>query len=319
MAPRWTRREFASTLAALGLGFALPGFPQAGKAAPFNLGIITDEVGPDLEQALRFIVSSSIPCGELRTLGQKNIVTLALGEMHHARQLIRKHGVKVAAIDSPLFKYDLPEMPAPLPPQKRDLFGADYTDKDTGDLLQRCFNLARFFGTSKIRVFSYFRVAQPEKAYPLVRERLAKAAALAARHNLILLLENEMVCNIATSKELGASCATSIRRTCAVTGIPLTPPCWAKFLTPLAIAKFADCLPTCTSRISARILKRGQAIWACVGDGLIDYRGLLKALQRDRYEGVLSLETHYRRPDGNALESSRASLEGLRKIISEVA
>ena len=135
MSPRWTRRDFTSALAALGLGVAMPGFTEPGEAVPFKLGIITDEVSPDLEQALRFMVSCSIPYGELRTLWQKNIMTLTPGEMQRAGQLLRKHGVKVAAIDSPIFKYDLPGMPAPFTPQKRDLFGADYADKDTDNLL----------------------------------------------------------------------------------------------------------------------------------------------------------------------------------------
>jgi hypothetical protein len=33
----------------------------------------------------------------------------------------------------------------------------------------------------------------------------------------------------------------------------------------------------------------------------------------------MSLETHYRRPDGNMVESTRESLEGLLKILEEVA
>ena len=80
---------------------------------------------------------------------------------------------------------------------------ADLTDKDTENLLRRVFKLARFFGTSKVRVFSYWRVEEPEKAFPYVRERLAKAAALAAQNNITLLLENEHECNVGTGKELG--------------------------------------------------------------------------------------------------------------------
>ena len=62
----------------------------------------------------------------------------------------------------------------------------------------------------------------------------------------------------------------------------------------------------------------GNVIWARVGDGIVDYRELLKAVRADGYDGVISLETHYRRPDGNAMESSRECLEGLRKIIGEI-
>jgi sugar phosphate isomerase/epimerase len=46
--------------------------------------------------------------------------------------------------------------------------------------------------------------------------------------------------------------------------------------------------------------KPGEAIWARLGDGIVNYHYLLKALCADEYEGVISLETHCRRPDGDA-------------------
>ena len=319
MVPRWTRREFTSALATWGLGVPRPGRAKTGEIMPFKLGIITDEVSPDLERALRFMVSRSVPYGELRTLWQKNIMTLTPEELERARQLLRKHGVKVSAIDSPLFKYDLPEMPAPLPPQKRDLFGADYTDKDTDDLLQRSFNLARFFGTSKIRVFSYFRVDQPEHAYPLIRERLAKAAVSAARQGLILLVENEPVCNIATSRELGRLVRDINSSHLRANWDPANARVLGEIPYPDGYREVRGLFAHMHIKDLRMDPQTGQVIWARVGEGLMDYRSLLKALREDGYDGVISLETHYRRPDGNTMESSRECLEGLKKIIGEIA
>ena len=319
MPSSWSRRDFTSALAALGWGLTMPGAVRSDGTGPFKLGIITDEVSPDLDQALRFIVTHSLPYCELRTLWQKNLMTLTQGEMDRARQLIRKHGVKVAAIDSPLFKYDLPEMPAPLPPQKRDLFGAVYTDKDTDELLQRCFNLARFFGTPRIRIFSYFRVAQPEKAYPLVRERLAKAAGLAARQDMILMVENENVCNIGTSQELGRLVRDINSPHLRGNWDPTNAAVLGEIPYPGGYREVRGLFAHMHIKDLRKDPRTGEVTWARVGDGLMDYRGLLKALREDGYDGVISLETHYRRPDGNALESSRESLEGLRKIIQEVS
>ena len=64
-------------------------------------------------------------------------------------------------------------------------------------------NLARFFGTKKVRIFSYWRVPDPEKVYPQVRDRLGKAARLAEKNGIVLVLENEHECNVGTGKELG--------------------------------------------------------------------------------------------------------------------
>jgi len=59
----------------------------------------------------------------------------------------------------------------------------------------------------------------------------------------------------------------------------------------------------------------GKHTWMAVGGGNIDFKGQFAALHKDGYSGTMSLETHYRRPDGNKMESTRESLEGLLKVI----
>jgi sugar phosphate isomerase/epimerase len=56
--------------------------------------------------------------------------------------------------------------------------------------------------------------------------------------------------------------------------------------------------------------------WVPVGSGSIDYKGQFEALRRDNYDGTISLETHYRRPDGDKIESTRESLEGLLAVMN---
>jgi uncharacterized protein (TIGR03435 family) len=52
-------------------------------------------------------------------------------------------------------------------------------------------------------MFSYWRVKEPEKAYPYVRDRLAQAAQVAGKNGMVLVLENEHSCNAGTGRELG--------------------------------------------------------------------------------------------------------------------
>jgi sugar phosphate isomerase/epimerase len=63
----------------------------------------------------------------------------------------------------------------------------------------------------------------------------------------------------------------------------------------------------------------GNRRWLPVGSGSVDFHGQFQALPRDGYRETMSLETHYRRPDGNAVESTRESLEGLLKVLKSVA
>ncbi len=313
----WTRRAF---LGFSSLGWAWLGAASttlAGTNSPaFKLGIITDEITEKLDQALDFISSYSLKYCELRGVWQKNIMNLSQEELSRAKGLIEQHHLLVSDIGSPVFKYNLPEMTAR--PEKRDTFHASFTDQDSDDLLRRSFDLARFLGTDKVRIFSYWRVDHPEKAYPHVRDRLAEAAALAAQNKIILVLENEHECNIGTGRELGRILrdvnSPHLRGNwdpgnAAMLGETPSPDGYREVRGLFAHVHIKDV------RKEART---GKLSWAPVGGGFIDWLGQIRALRQDGYEGTMSLETHYRRPDGNTVESTRESLLGLLKVLQQV-
>jgi sugar phosphate isomerase/epimerase len=192
------------------------------------------------------------------------------------------------------------------------------TDKDTESLLERVFKLAPFFGTSKVRVFSYWRVEEPERAYPYVRERLAKAAALAAQHNITLLLENETDCNVATGKELG-----QMLRDINSPGLQgMWDPCNAAGLGEVPFPDGYRQVRGLFRHMHIKDMRKepatGKFQYVPVGQGMIDYRGQFTALRDDGYGGTMSLETSYLRPDGNKLESTRECLEGLLGVLKSI-
>jgi L-ribulose-5-phosphate 3-epimerase len=312
-----SRRDFLGTALLVLPGSELVLSPGAAAAAlPFKLGIITDELTQDLERALDFIQEYHLAYCELREIWNKNIMNLSAEELSRAQQTIQRRRLHVSDIASPLFKYNLPEMPAR--EEKRDTFRANFTDQDTEDLLRRSFELARLFGTTKVRIFSYWRVDEPEKAYPHVRDRLAQAAKAAAQNGMVLVLENEHTCNVGTGKELG--------RIVRDVNSPHLRGNWdpgnAVMLGEVPYPDGYRQVRGLFSHMHVKDIKRdsrtGKLTWAPVGGGLVDYRGQIKALREDKYEGTVSLETHYRRPDGNKIESTRESLEGLLKIMREV-
>jgi sugar phosphate isomerase/epimerase len=55
----------------------------------------------------------------------------------------------------------------------------------------------------------------------------------------------------------------------------------------------------------------GKFQYVPVGQGAIDYRGQFKALRNDGYDGTMSIETSYVRPDKDKLEATRECLDGL--------
>jgi sugar phosphate isomerase/epimerase len=314
MTELWTRRNFCLALGAVGASQTF-GTAETGKdITAAKLGVITDEISQDLDKALEFCAGYSLAYCELREIGGKNIMSLSHEDLERARQIVDKHHFKVSEIASPIFKYNLPEMPAQ-PSEKRDTFMASFTDQDTEDLLKRSFEIARLFGTDKIRIFSYWRVEEPEKAYPHIREHLAKAAAVAAQNKTTLLLENEPSCNVATGKELGRM----VRDINSPALRAMWDPGNAVVLNEVPYPDGYDHVRGLFPHMHVKDAKRdpntGKTAWLPVGGGTVDFRGQFQALARDGYQGTMSLETHYRRPDGNPLESTRESLDGLLKIL----
>jgi sugar phosphate isomerase/epimerase len=305
-----TRRDFSKAALAAGTALRL----RAGQTNMFKLGIITDELTGELQDALPFLASYHLHWCELREMWGKNIMNLSKEELGRARKLIADAGLQVSDIGSPIFKWNLPQMPAKAN-EKRDEFKASFVESDADRLLHQSFDLARHFGTNKVRIFSYWRVEDPAKAYPYVRDRLAEAAQLAAKAEMVLVLENEHTCNVGTGRELGHLIKDI--------NSPALRGNWdpgnAAMLDEVPYPHGYEAVKGQFSHMHIKDVRKnattGKKEWAPVGGGIIDWKGQMLALHKDGYDGTMSLETHYLRADRNKVESTRESLEGLLKII----
>jgi sugar phosphate isomerase/epimerase len=304
-------------MGALGAGATLGGVAQGDKPLPFKLGVITDEISQELDQALEFIASYSLSYCELRSIGGKNIMSMSQPELERAKQIIDKRHFRVSAIGSPIYKWDLPEMPA-LPTRERDTFKAQFTEQDAEEVLKKSFQVARLFGTEKVRIFSYWRVADPDKAYPHVVKRLRKAAELAEQNKSILVLENEPSCNVATGKELGRMLRDINSPWLRGNWDPANSVDMYEVPYPDGYNLVRGLFRHMHIKDLVRDPQTGKTHYVPVGKGVVDFPGQFRALIKDGYDGTMSLETHYRRPDGNRLESTRECLEGLLKILERI-
>ena len=315
-----TRRDFlgAALLAAPAWGLSLAPGHAAPRPLPFKLGVITDEISENLDEALDFLTAQSLSYCEVREMWDKNIMNLSPQELARAKHAIQKHHLRVSDIASPLFKYNLPEMPAQKN-EKRDTFRATFTDQDTEDLLRRASELAHFFDTQLIRIFSYWRVEEPEKAYPHVRDRLARVGGCCREEQGHSRARERAHVQRGNGKGTrpdgeGDQLAVSARLwdpgNATVLGEVPYPDGYREVRGDFAHMHVKD---------AKKDPATGKLIWAPVVGGMIDYRGQFEALRHDEYNGTMSLETHYRRPDGDKLESTRESLAGLVKILHEVA
>jgi L-ribulose-5-phosphate 3-epimerase len=310
------RRSF---LAGLATTCATTQFLRAASAnCPFRIAVINDEISQDFDHACS-VAAHDFGLGwiELRGMWKKNLTDLDANELAECRRILARYNLRVTDIASPLFKVDWPGAPLSKQSERRDQFGSDADFKKQDALLEHCIELARTFGTDRIRCFDFWRLDDVKPFRAAINDKLRQAARRCAKDGLVLLLENEMSCNTATGEE-------SARTLAAVTEPNLMlnwdPGNAATFAGNTPFPDGYDKLPK--NRIGhchAKDVKRQIGVkweWAPVGAGVVDWAGQLRAFQRDGYRYAVSLETHWRGA-GTPEESTRVSMKGLKESLAK--
>ena len=271
--------------------------------AHFPVAAITDEFSPDIEIAVRSMTELGMTGAELRMVFGKNIVDLSDEELARAIAIVRGAGLEILSIASPLLKCVLPDSPEVDARFQQDMFAAKHTFADQPRLTARALEIADRTGARIIRVFSYWRTVDPDACFSRIVEALNALADHAARHNLIIGLENEHACNIATGAETARLLAALDHPNLKVVWDPANAVVSGEKAFPEGYGK----LPV--SRIQHVHAKDctmdgHQPLWCPLGDGVVGWRGQVDALVRDGYQGWLSLETHWPGPGGDKHEAS---------------
>ena len=271
--------------------------------AHFPVAAITDEFSPDIEIAVRSMTGLGMTGAELRMVFGKNIVDLTDEELDRAIAIVRGAGLEILSIASPLLKCVLPDAPEIDARFQQDMFAAKHTFADQPRLTARALEIAGRTGARIIRVFSYWRTVEPEVCFDRIVEALRALADQAAPHNVIIGLENEHACNIATGAETARVLAALDHPNLKVVWDPANAVVSGEKAFPEGYGK----LPV--SRIQHVHAKDctmdgHKPLWCAIGDGVVGWRGQVDALVRDGYKGWLSLETHWPGPGGDKHEAS---------------
>jgi L-ribulose-5-phosphate 3-epimerase len=308
------RREFVASGAAAALLSALPA--GATNVKQFKLGVITDEITQNFEEALVWVKGFGLNLVELRFVWNKYVTDFTSDDVKKAKDLLAKHGMKVSVLDSPYFKTLLPGTKSKYAEGKPDPMQSAYSEQSA--LLERAIARAKDFGTDKVRVFSFLRVAEPKTVFDKVAKELERTAAIAQKEGIRLVLENEFSCNVGTGAE-GAAMLNAVKS--PAFGLNWDPGnAYDAGETP-----FPDGYNMLDKKRiwhmhlkdAAPAMKDGETRWVPIGSGKIDYVGQFRALIKNGYEGTMSLETHYMNAANNREASSRESMEGLLKVIQE--
>jgi sugar phosphate isomerase/epimerase len=239
----------------------------------FRLGAVTDLFSPDIAAAAPIMHQLEMRGAELRTAGGRSILELNDSELDRAHKALAANQLEVVAIASPLFKCPL-DSPAWEEQQR---------------LAERAFQVALRTGAKIVRAFSGRRVVDPGIVFERVVDALQELADRAGKRGLIIGLENDPGCNIATGHELAGVLAAIDHSNLQVIWDPANAYLAGEKPFPAGY-RMVD--TTRIAHIHAKdcTLDGHKPVWMPLGEGDIDWQGQIDALAEDGYEGFIHIE-----------------------------
>ncbi|MBV9182201.1 MAG: sugar phosphate isomerase/epimerase [Acidobacteria bacterium] len=286
--------------------------------SPFHIAVINDEITQDFERACHIASREfGMQWIELRGMWNKNIVNLDTEEVQRARQILKKYGLRVTDIASPLFKVDWPGAPTSrFRPEGRQ-FGAEFSFDQQSEVLARSLELAKSFGTHRVRCFDFWRLEDQAPYRAAMNEKLLQAANRAGQAGIILVLENEMSCNTATGAEAAKVLSAVQSPHLMLNWDPGNATAAGEKAFPDGYQQLPkNRIGHCHCKDVVKNAGKNGYSWAAMGSGLIDWVGQFRALHQDGYGFAVSLETHWRgagTPDASTRQSWAGMKEDLQK------
>ena len=296
----------------------------------FKLGVISDEFSQDFEEALKTMKQFGLEWVEIRTVWGAYNTEASPSQVQRIKDVLSKYQFRVSVVDTALYKCNLPGTENVV--KEKDA----YPYSQQMDLLDRAIDRAQALGTDKLRVFAFWRVADLQRYYPRIAEELTKAAEVAEKAKMRLVLEDEGSCNVGSGHELGAMLklvpAVNLGANWDVgngywhgeVSYPVGYGALDKNRIWHMHLKDVRCDAAATAKEKAeafrkqgtRVTEQSKCQTAIVGTGQVDLAGQLRALLRDKYDGTMSLEPEYEAPGVTHFEATRQSIEGLLKIMA---
>ena len=329
------RRAFLKDMGAVcGGGLAVGGLSRLAISASspadrFRLGVISDELSQDFEEALRIVKGYGLRWVEIRTVWKTYNTETSPEQMQRLKSLLQQYDFTLSVLDTALYKCDLPGT--------KNVVGEKdaYPYSDQMDLLKRAMDRAHALGTDKLRVFAFWRVADPQAHFARIAAELVKAAEVARPAGIRLLLEDEGSCNVGCARELaqmlglvpnenfGANWDVGNGYWHGEVSFPAGYALLDKKRIWHMHLKDVRCGASAAKQQKSEAWrpKSGQegetssCHTTAVAEGQVDLLGQLRALLRDGYQGTMSLEPEFEAPDITRLEATRRSLEALLKVM----
>jgi sugar phosphate isomerase/epimerase len=301
-----TRREVLAAALAATVARAATGLKTSQLAA------INDEIGLTPDETTAFVKEYGVQWLEMRGAQIPKKLqyyeNLPDSTLRETKKRLADNGLHVSVLDSSLLKFTLPGTVAV---KKEDFYiryfaELGYDDetlyRNRLDMLKRTIGAAQALGTRDIRIFSFWRVAEPAALYPRISEILAGMAEVARQESCRLLIENEGSTNVATSAE-----TTEMMRLVPSPALGINwDPQNAIALDPVPFPDGYAKLPK--TRI-ANVHVKAEGLFGPKHP--LDWGAIMHSMLNDGYTGRFTLETHR----GHDAANVRASHECMGKMV----
>jgi sugar phosphate isomerase/epimerase len=280
-----------------------------------DIAVFADDIDQDLDHALDVIEELGLTWIEIRSAWGKNLLFQTDEEIAEVVGAIHERGLRVASVSAPIFKSHLPGHGGA---RTGSLFHSEERDdpQQQMDLIRRASHIANRLETNLVRCFSFWRLGDDPSPYWQDMLRLYRmAVTVAGEEEVVLVMENDFECNLG-SGELAA-------RMIADVDSP-----HLRLLWDCGNAFFVGEEPYPSGYEAARpyighvhikdaIIDKeaGEPRWVALGSGQVDILGQLRALKED-YQGVVSLENHWKPEQGSSEDGVRQSFAALKKLLA---
>jgi len=259
-----------------------------------KIAIVSDEISSDFSTAVEIGTDWGVRAFEIRGLCSGRVPYTSRRDIERVLEVKEEFGIEISALSPGAFK---------LPVDSEEV------ERHLEDMLPRTYDLAHRLGTDLVIVFGFHRPRGRMGSYPSkVLDMLGRAADSALKEGILLALENEPGCWADTGK-LSAEIVKRV-------GHPNLRLNWDPCNSlnsggkpyPEEYEEIKDIM------VHLHIKDSREGRYVPVGEGDVNWRGQLRALLKDGFEGYYTLETHY----GPKVKASRRCLENLRRILLEV-
>ncbi|MEM7749567.1 MAG: TIM barrel protein [Pseudomonadota bacterium] len=273
-----------------------------------KLCVISDETGPRLDTCLEFAAQEKLDAVEIRQVDGINPLSLSPAQLDSAASRVKAAGLETAGIATPLFKWP--------PPGKSvdthgDQFGFDRAGRSDEQLFEDAIRVADAFETRNLRIFSF--LTYDDFSLDDLRPGYETLLKLADKHDKVLLVENEFVCNIARMDQFPAlmSAFDSDRLR------PLPDVANSAWVGETPTAETLKTVMTRAEHIHFKDYSKASEGFVTLGEGDVDVAGYIRSLLElagDR-QLTFSIETHAK---SDQLENTRKSLKHLRQCLADL-